>query len=161
MVSAPGPLTHERIKHIHRELLRGIDDREGYRTNDVRVLRATFDATPAPYVRADMDVLLAWLAKNIDILHPLVLAGAFHHQFERLHPFFDGNGRTGRVIINFLLMRAGYPPLLVPRKHRAAYLDALHRADAARLGKPSPETHGEFISFLAAELVENYWNVFL
>lgn len=58
-------------------------------------------------------------------VHPMVVAARFHGFFEYLHPFRDGNGRTGRLISNFILQRAGCPLLIVRSDDREAYLSAL------------------------------------
>ncbi len=52
-----------------------------------------------------------------------------HCDFERIHPFIDGNGRTGRLVLNLLLVRLGYPPVIVFKRNRSQYLAALDRAD--------------------------------
>jgi len=52
-----------------------------------------------------------------------------HAEFERIHPFNDGNGRTGRLVLNLLLVRHGYPPAVIHKKDRSRYLDGLRRAD--------------------------------
>ena len=57
--------------------------------------------------------------------HPMVVAARWHGYYEYLHPFRDGNGRTGRLLANFLLMRAGHPLLIIPREERDAYIAAL------------------------------------
>ncbi|MBG0813080.1 Fic family protein [Planomonospora sp. ID82291] len=57
-----------------------------------------------------------------------------HAEFERIHPFIDGNGRTGRLVLNLVLVRLGYPPIIIMKRQRAAYLTALRRADAGDCG---------------------------
>ncbi len=68
------------------------------------------------------------------------LAGV-HAAFERIHPFLDGNGRTGRLVTNLLLIRLGYPPAIIRKAERTRYLDNLRKADA---GDPGPL--GEFLA---------------
>lgn len=57
-----------------------------------------------------------------------------HIEFERIHPFIDGNGRAGRLALNLLLVRLGYPPVVIFKRRRAAYLTAMQRADAGDYG---------------------------
>ncbi len=64
-----------------------------------------------------------------------------HARFEQVHPFLDGNGRAGRLILNLLLVRLGYPPAIIYKGHRSRYLAALRRADG---GDPGPL--GEFLA---------------
>jgi fido (protein-threonine AMPylation protein) len=76
------------------------------------------------------------------------LAG-LHARFEQVHPFLDGNGRTGRLVLNLLLIRLGYPPAIIYKGDRARYLAALRRADR---GDPGPL--GEF---LARAILDNLY----
>jgi hypothetical protein len=64
---------------------------------------------------------------------PEILA-RLHNGFEKVHPFIDGNGRTGRLLLNLLLVRLGYPPVIVLKRQRPAYLAALQRADGGDYG---------------------------
>ena len=57
-------------------------------------------------------------------LHPIESAAMFHLKFEGIHPFVDGNGRTGRLILNLFLMQNGYPPINVKFADRKRYYDA-------------------------------------
>ena len=58
-----------------------------------------------------------------------------HARFEQIHPFLDGNGRTGRLVLNLILVRLGYPPAIIYKRDRADYLQALQRADTDELGQ--------------------------
>lgn len=64
---------------------------------------------------------------------PEVLA-CLHNSFEKVHPFIGGNGRTGRLLLNLLLVRLGYPPIVVLKQQRPAYLAALQKADSSDYG---------------------------
>jgi Fic family protein len=64
---------------------------------------------------------------------PEILA-RLHDSFEKVHPFIDGNGRTGRLLLNLLLVRLGYPPVIVLKRQRPAYLAAMQRADGGDFG---------------------------
>ena len=60
-------------------------------------------------------------------VHPMVVAARFHGYFEYLHPFRDGNGRTGRLLSNWILLKAGHPLLIIDMKDRADYIEALRQ----------------------------------
>ena len=154
------PLTHELIIEIHKRLLKDIDPREGYRTHNVRVFKATFDTSPHQYIHSDMELLFTWL-KEQQHNHPLIIAAAFHHKFEKIHPFADGNGRVGRVILNQLLMQHNYPPLTIDKRRRNAYRTALATADSAPLTEVPVDKYKQLIEYVAAEFVGSYWNNFL
>ncbi|MBR5085453.1 MAG: Fic family protein [Muribaculaceae bacterium] len=58
-------------------------------------------------------------------IHPVIVAARFHGFFEYLHPFRDGNGRTGRLLSNWIMLRAGHPLVIIDIKDRATYINAL------------------------------------
>ena len=122
---------------------------------------ANFKSTPAPYVKTDMDLLLKWYNEYKKKLHPLVLAILFHHKFEKIHPFMDGNGRTGRMVLNYLLLKNNYPPLIIHKKTHENYLKALRKVDKSAPQSASKEDYFELVQFVADEMIETYWNIFL
>jgi len=160
-ISLKKEINHDLIIEIHKKLLDNIDKRIGYRTKDIHVIKANFKSTPAPYVKTDMDLLLKWYQENKEKLHPLVLAQIFHHKFEKIHPFMDGNGRTGRMLLNYILIKNNYPPLVIRNKNREKYLKAMRKADNSNLFKIKNEDYLELVQFLADEMIESYWNIFL
>lgn len=154
-------LNHELIVKIHSNLMENIDPRRGYRKEDVHVFRAHFEATPFPYVLTDMNLLLKWYNENKKKLHPIVLATIFHHKFEKIHPFMDGNGRAGRMLLNYILLNNNYPPLIVHKKTRAEYLETLKKTDKSDLTKFSKENYFSLAQFIADEMIVSYWDIFL
>lgn len=62
---------------------------------------------------------------SADMSHPMVIAARFHGFYEYLHPFRDGNGRTGRLVSNYILLRLGHPVLVTPTELRQKYITAL------------------------------------
>lgn len=64
------------------------------------------------------------LTRNI---HPVIVAARFHGFFEYLHPFRDGNGRTGRLLSNWIMLHCGQPLIIIDIKDRAAYIDSLRK----------------------------------
>jgi Fic family protein len=86
---------------------------------------ATPEETPAK-----MDDLMEWYRENKSEANPILLASEFHYQFIRIHPFDDGNGRTARILMNFILMQFGYPPVIIKTQDKTNYIAALRQADA-------------------------------
>lgn len=87
------------------------------------ILGSETNVATVSQVRSLMDDLDYHAAHTVE--HPIVAAAAFHAMFENIHPFSDGNGRTGRIVMNWMLERAGYPPIALKAANRAAYLTAL------------------------------------
>lgn len=118
------PFSESIIKQIHTLVLMDRpDDRGVYRRIPVRIMGA-FHVPPDPIlVLEQMENLVAEFVGNKK-LHPIERAALFHLRFEGIHPFVDGNGRTGRLILNLMLMQAGYPPINVKYSDRKRYYEA-------------------------------------
>jgi Fic family protein len=78
-----------------------------------------------PQLMADW---VAWLDDDGRAYPPVLRAALAQVGFEAIHPFSDGNGRVGRLLLNLMLMRAGYPPALLPQEWRTGYMHGLHLA---------------------------------
>jgi Fic family protein len=91
----------------------------------VRILGAEFVPPPAEKVPEMLRDLIAFYYANRRRYHPFVMALLFHGAFVEIHPFEDGNGRTARTLLNWILMKAGYPRLYVPVKQRIKYYAAI------------------------------------
>lgn len=99
------------------------------RYRDVQVYIRGVDWTPPKpeAVPKDMKALLEWYAKNKKKLDPVVTAAYFHTAFELVHPFVDGNGRVGRLLLNFILRKNGYPMINLPNRRKRDYYAVLHQ----------------------------------
>lgn len=117
------PFSETVIKQIHTLVLMDRpEDRGIYRHIPVRIMGA-YHTPPNPVIVPEMmGKLVAEFAKKK--LHPIETAALFHLKFEGIHPFVDGNGRTGRLILNLFLMQNGYPPINVKFADRKRYYDA-------------------------------------
>lgn len=115
------------IRSLHQIILRGIDDRHAgvYRTVNVRITGAEHTPPEAMRVAELMDDFLEWNRGDGLRLHPVERAARVHSDFVKIHPFVDGNGRTARLLMNLELMKAGWPPVILPVESRLQYYEAL------------------------------------
>ena len=111
------------IKQIHYLVLANKkDDRGVYRRVPVRIMGAAHETAQPYLIVTKMEELLRnYLASEEHIVTKLA---RFHIEFEGIHPFIDGNGRTGRLLVNLELMKAGYPPIDIKFTDRIAYYNA-------------------------------------
>ena len=160
----PPEIDEELIIKLHDMLLENIDKRVGFRTHEIRIFGQPFKPSPARYIKADMKLLLDWYNKNKAKLNPLVSATLFHHKFEKIHPFSDGNGRTGRMLMNHILDLTGYPPTIITKRFRDDYISAMNDSDRALskgLTNANPEGYKKLIDFSVLEFKGSYWDIFL
>jgi Fic family protein len=111
-----------------------IDTPGQFRRGPVTIRGARVQTPPATRVASLMREWVAWVSGEGQT-YPTILRAAIAHQgFEAVHPFRDGNGRTGRLLLNLMLMQDGYVPALLLQEWRLAYLEALAVADSGRYG---------------------------
>ncbi|KIL51377.1 cell division protein Fic [Jeotgalibacillus alimentarius] len=120
-------LSEWQIRNLHRLVLKGIDDEYAgvYRNQQVFISGAEHVPPPAFRVEEEMKQLIAWYNSEATELHPVERAAILHAKFVGVHPFVDGNGRTSRLLMNFELMKNGYPPVVIKVENRLAYYEAL------------------------------------
>ncbi|MDQ0270969.1 Fic family protein [Cytobacillus purgationiresistens] len=158
------PLTLDSIKDIHELLTNKLrHDRGMFKPSDNAIRGANFKtASPAetPYLMnqwvGNVNYQLDQATNREQILKTV---GDFHIQFERIHPFSDGNGRTGRIVLNYSLMQNGIPPLIIEAKDKATYINILANQDVEKFvefANPLIEQEDERIKMFAnKELAKN------
>lgn len=116
-------LDEAEILNIHSLVLIDRPEAKGkYRNVPVRILGTNAKPSEPYLIKPKIENLLNWYNQiKIDIIEKIAL---FHLKFENIHPFLDGNGRTGRLILNFELMKQGFPPINIKYKDRRRYYDA-------------------------------------
>lgn len=122
------PLTERLIKEIVTDINRNISDINDYRKTAVFIRGAEHLPPEANQVNQRMMQLVYEYGYD-EVDDPFFREAQFHIRFERIHPFEDGNGRTGRILINRGLMRSGVAPVVIPLEERAAYMKYLADSD--------------------------------
>lgn len=142
IIDYKGDITREFILGLHKlvtsnTLSPELSSQIGkFRSVQVFITGVTWFPPKPQEVASRMTSLLTWYSKNKKILHPLVLASCFHTEFEKIHPFIDGNGRVGRLLMNFILHKNKYPMINIPNAIKHKYYDALERAQTKNNLRP-------------------------
>lgn len=128
--NATTPITTDTILHLHQLVMQQILPTAGeWRTVPVTIRGVALVPPSAAQVPALMQEWVAWVNDAGHRYDPIICAAIAHHGFEAVHPFEDGNGRVGRLLLNLLLMRDGYVPALLLRDWRVSYMQGLAAAD--------------------------------
>lgn len=119
------PLSESVIKNIHSLVLMNRPEDKGvYRRIPVKIMGAFTEPVQPYLIEPKMVELLATDNERKGVLHNIERIARFHLEFEGIHPFIDGNGRTGRLLMNLELIKCGYPPINVKFADRKRYYDA-------------------------------------
>ena len=122
------PLSERLVKAIARDINRNISGIDDYRHGQV-IIRGAEHLPPAANQVNQLMMQLVYEYNHDDDVDPYLREARFHIRFERIHPFEDGNGRTGRILVNRGLLQAGLAPVVVPFERRAEYLAMLAGGD--------------------------------
>ncbi len=148
LVKENAPLTQSIIKQIHFLVLADKrEDRGVYRRVPVRIMGAQHQPVQPYLIEPKMEQLLLDYAASED--HIVTKLARFHIEFESIHPFIDGNGRTGRLLVNLELMKAGYPPIDIKFTDRVAYYNAF---DAYHAKHDLSAMEGLFARYISTRL---------
>ncbi len=156
LIDTPEPISSADILKLHSLVMsRILSDAGSWRAIPVSIRGANFIPPPAAQVPQLMRDWVDWVnSEEAQRYEPVMRAAIAHHGFEAVHPFEDGNGRCGRLLLNLMLMRAGYPPALLLRDWRDGYLIAL---DAANTGNYRPL--GNLIGRSVESVLDRYLEV--
>ena len=150
----PQTVSEQLIKTLHQIVVRDIEKEWAgrYRNSNVMITGAKHKPPDAINVPLEMEKLIQWFRKNESKLHAIELAALIHHKFVNIHPFFDGNGRVSRLLMNVILLHEGYPLSVVLKNDRKKYYDTLAKAD-----------EGDYTSFvrMMAQTVERSLDIYL
>ena len=128
MLNKEEKITNSLLLQWHREIFGETksDIAGGYRDYLVRI--GTYIAPDWQEIKSLMNNLIKFIIKNKNI-NPVELSARTHYKFESIHPFGDGNGRIGRLIMNHILWHSGYPMLIIEYKKRKSYYRAFHKEE--------------------------------
>lgn len=150
---AAAPLTLTEIRYVHELAMTPVwgvaphaaatpqENPGSFRRHDIQPFPGGMVPPPWVEVHSAVSDWIASLSSIGSAEHPVEAIARAHGAFERVHPFIDGNGRAGRLLLNLLLVRFGYPPAVIQTRDRARYLRALQRADAG-----NPAALGELVA---------------
>jgi Fic family protein len=146
-------ITEHEIKKLHYKML--IDQQEvsgEYRNYNLMI----HGHRPTSYEKVPYKILQLAETRPSDTKHPIEDIAFFHLRLEKIHPFGDGNGRVGRLIINIMLEQQGYPAIIVTLDDRKSYFEALNAYDGLD-GNPRMEP----MELLLAQLVDRQLDALL
>lgn len=135
------PITEADVRQLHYVVLKNIRDSDAgkYRTVTVEIGGSEYTPPSPQQVASQMEAFGKWLASasqgigNYNSEDAILTAAAAHTWFVTVHPFVDGNGRVGRLLLNLMLMRSGYPIAIITKADRSRYYDALEISQTSDL----------------------------
>lgn len=136
-------INEKTIKKIHAAIMDGFEEKKPgeYRDGPVFIQASKVKPVKAEEVGKEMKKLIEWSKEGRK--HVIELASEFHARFEYIHPFHDGNGRTGREVLNWALQKEGFPRAIIDLQNRGSYVALLERVQLSK-------QYRKFARFIAA-----------
>lgn len=134
-------ITKQLIKEFHQIIIGDIDREIAgkFRTYPVEIRASETKTSNFFHIEEDLEELIKWYnSEKRDLIEKVAI---FHANFEKIHPFGDGNGRTGRLLMNLELMKNGYPVTIIKNEDRLSYYEALEKAQ-------TKNDYGDIINFV-------------
>jgi len=131
IISKKPKITERLIRRIHNEVMDGFPEKHPgqYREKPVYITGSDHIPPNAKIIPKLMNEIIDWHSKNKDKIYPVELASYLHVWFESIHPFMDGNGRTGRELLNLVLQENGFPRAIINLDNRVSYISLLSRLE--------------------------------
>jgi len=147
-------LSEHLIRSMHQLIMQETDREYAgvYRNANVIISGADYTPPDALDVTHKMKEFMNWIKNNRNNFHIIEFSALVHHKLVYIHPFFDGNGRTSRIIMNLLLMQRGFPIVIILKNDRKKYYNVLSQADK--------ENYKPLIQFIA-QSVERSLDLYL
>lgn len=154
----PSDLKEKDILKIHEIILDKIDRENAgiYRRVPVRISGSAVVMPNPRKVQDLMDGFFKWL-RSEEKMHAVELAAEAHYRFVTIHPFTDGNGRTGRLLMNMILMMKGFPPAIIRKNDRLTYIKSLEKP---QLVNGEGDSKNDYFKLIAAA-VDRSLNIYL
>ena len=129
MLDKKEKITNSLLLRWHKEIFGQTKADIAGKFRDYLIRIGTHIAPDWQEVKGLMNGLMGFIKKNKDKINPVELSARAHYKFEKIHPFGDGNGRIGRLLINQILWHEGYPMLIIEYKKRRSYYKALNKSE--------------------------------
>jgi Fic family protein len=145
-----GNLSEKFLKSLHYAIVKNTKCRlQGkYRDSEVRIGGSDWQPPQAKDIPGLMKKIVNKYKQLKQTLHPIELASWIHNELVQVHPFTDGNGRTARLVMNWVFLKRKYPPVIIDVRNKEKYYSVIEAADR---GDQKP-----FVEFLVAQLLAQY-----
>lgn len=158
------PLNINLILKIHDSLMENVYQNKGLRDKQIKIYQRPIKTSSPKDIKKNLFLLIKWYNKNKTKINPLILVVLFHHKFEKIHPFNEGNGETGRIIMNYQLSQLNYPPIIIPANKKQEYFNSLNEADKAikkDLLSTDMQYYKTLMNFMQKCFIKTYWDNFI